>query len=167
MDKRELNEILKAITKKYVSLIKQELEDNLVSIVLFGSVARGEATPHSDIDLFIVCENLPQGRMKRRFLFEDIKNKLQNDLEKLWKQEIYTDFIELIYTKDEAKRFRFLYLNMLEDAIILYDKENFIKNLFNKLRYQLNILGTQCKTLGKIRYYVLKPDLKIGEVIEL
>lgn len=39
--------------------------DDLVSVVLFGSHARGDAHPHSDIDLLVVVEGLPQGWRER------------------------------------------------------------------------------------------------------
>jgi len=41
---------------------------NLVSIVLFGSLARGDAHQHSDIDLLLVVRNLPQGWRERSTL---------------------------------------------------------------------------------------------------
>jgi predicted nucleotidyltransferase len=37
----------------------------LVSLVVFGSIGRGTARPDSDVDLLIVAENLPDGRMAR------------------------------------------------------------------------------------------------------
>ena len=39
--------------------------DDLVVCALFGSYARGTATPESDIDLLVVARNLPRGRMNR------------------------------------------------------------------------------------------------------
>jgi predicted nucleotidyltransferase len=42
------------IIERFVELIQQELKDNLVSVVLYGSVAREEASPQSDIDLLII-----------------------------------------------------------------------------------------------------------------
>jgi hypothetical protein len=56
---------------------------------------------------------------------------------------------------------------MLEDAVILYDENGFLQSVFERLRKRLVELGAQRKTIGKIRYYDLKPDLMLGEVIEL
>jgi len=39
--------------------------DNLVSLVVFGSVARGDARRDSDVDLLIVGKQLPKSRFKR------------------------------------------------------------------------------------------------------
>jgi len=44
--------------------------DKLVSVVVFGSVARGEARVDSDVDLLIVARGLPKSRFKRLVLFE-------------------------------------------------------------------------------------------------
>jgi len=60
--------IYSALHKKYVhSLItgiKECYKDNLVSLVIFGSYARNENNPKSDIDILIVLENA--GRMRER-----------------------------------------------------------------------------------------------------
>jgi len=164
---KELNETLKSLAEKYAQLAKENLGANLVSVALFGSVARGEAKPNSDIDLLIVCEDLPKGMFKRHALLEPVREQLQGDLERLWKQGVYADFTELIYTKDEADRFHWVYLDMLEDAVILYDESGFLQGIFERLRKRLKELGAQRRTIGKVRYYDLKPDLVPGEVIEL
>jgi predicted nucleotidyltransferase len=167
MTQRELNEALRSLAEKYTRLAREHLGTNLVSVALFGSAARGEATPNSDIDLLVVCEDLPKGMFKRHALLEPIRAQLQDDLERLWKQGIYADFTELIYIRDEANRFHWVYLDMLEDAVILYDESGFLQSVFERLRKRLVELGAQRKTIGKIRYYDLKPDLKLREVIEL
>ena len=167
MTQKELNATLKNLAEKYAQLAKEHLGTNLISVALFGSVARGEAKPNSDIDLLIVCEDLPKGMFKRHALLEPVREQLQSDLERLWQQGIYADFTELIYTKDEADRFRWVYLDMLEDAVILYDENGFLRGVFERLRKRLEELGAQRRTIGKIRYYDLKPDLMPGEVIEL
>lgn len=167
MTQKELNETLKSLAEKYAQLAKENLGANLVSVALFGSVARGEAKPTSDIDLLIVCEDLPKGMFKRHAFLEPVREQLQGDLEWLWKQGVYADFTELVYTKDEANRFHWVYLDMLEDAVILYDENGFLRGVFEKLRKRLKELGAQRRMLGKIRYYDLKPDLMPGEVIEL
>jgi predicted nucleotidyltransferase len=167
MHPKELNEALKNLAEKYAQLAREHLGTNLISVALFGSVARGEATPSSDIDLLIVCEDLPKGMFKRHALLEPVRAQLQEDLERLWKQGVYADFTELIYTRDEAEKFHWVYLDMLEDAVILYDESGFLQSVFERLRKRLVELGAQRKTIGKIRYYDLKPDLMLGEVIEL
>jgi predicted nucleotidyltransferase len=167
LGKEELNKKLLTLAKEYARLAQEILGENLVSVVLFGSVARGEAHEKSDIDLFVVAERLPRGAFKRRELLEPIKAQLDPELEKLWRQGIYTDFVEIICTKEEAQRFRPFYLDMTEEAIILYDRDGFFAGILECLRKKLRELGAQRKRMGKVWYWDLKPDYKPGEVIDL
>ncbi len=42
------------LLEKVVPILRRELGDNLVKLLLYGSVARGEATEESDVDLAAV-----------------------------------------------------------------------------------------------------------------
>lgn len=53
------------VIREFVEQVKNVFRDNLVSIVLFGSVARGDCREDSDIDMLIVMRNLPQSFSKR------------------------------------------------------------------------------------------------------
>lgn len=46
--------------------------DRLLSVAVFGSVVRGTMRPVSDIDLLLVVEDLPNGRMPRVHEFEAV-----------------------------------------------------------------------------------------------
>ncbi|MGC8720226.1 MAG: nucleotidyltransferase domain-containing protein [Thermodesulforhabdaceae bacterium] len=52
-------------------------------MALFGSVARGEAGPHSDIDLFVVLEETPRGMTRRRALLQPAREAVTPLLEQL------------------------------------------------------------------------------------
>lgn len=166
-NRKHLNEVLKRLAQQYAELLRDRLDDRLVSVVLFGSVVRGEAGPYSDIDLFIVLEDAPRGMIHRRAILEPIRQTLTLTLEKLWDIGIYTDFVEIIRTREEAQRFHPIYLDMTKEAVLLYDKGNFIAGVLKRVRERLNKLGARRKRLGKVMYWDLKPDFKPGEVIEL
>ena len=57
----ELNVDLFDLAKRYAAKAKEAFGDRLVSIALFGSVARGQAGPGSDIDLFVETAPDPSG----------------------------------------------------------------------------------------------------------
>jgi predicted nucleotidyltransferase len=46
-----LNRILRDLAEAYAQGLRADLGEDVISVVLFGSVARGEATPYSDIAL--------------------------------------------------------------------------------------------------------------------
>jgi predicted nucleotidyltransferase len=47
----------KKVLERFLDLLKMEFYDNLVSLVLYGSIARGAGSPRSDIDLLFILEN--------------------------------------------------------------------------------------------------------------
>ncbi|MEL9940841.1 MAG: nucleotidyltransferase domain-containing protein [Ignisphaera sp.] len=53
------------VLKKLLNVMLDALGDNLVSVVVFGSVARCEARRDSDIDLLIVVREAPRSRLRR------------------------------------------------------------------------------------------------------
>ena len=73
----------------------------------------------------------------------------------------------MLKTPEEAKRLVPLYLDMVEDAILIYDKGGFFKSVLERLRQKLEELGARRVKLGRGWYWVLKPDAKFGEVIEI
>ena len=48
----------------------------LVSVALFGSVARGVATPESDLDVLVVAEDLVAGRLDRVEEFAAVESRV-------------------------------------------------------------------------------------------
>jgi hypothetical protein len=163
----EVCEKLRQLAEKYAEIACEVLGDNLVSIALFGSLARGEATETSDIDLFIICRRLPTGAFRRYEFLEPIRERLYPELERLWKQGIYANFAELAFTEEEARQLRWIYLDMTEEAVILFDRDEFLKSILDTLRQRLQELGAQRREIDGARYWVLKPDLKPGEVVSL
>lgn len=164
---KTLNKRLMSLATRYARSLKKHLQERLVSVVLYGSVARGEATCYSDIDLLLVAEDLPEGRFARLDILSEVDKTIEVSLNTLWDEGIYTGFTKLLKTPKEAERIIPLYLDMTEDAIILYDKEDFFHNVLERLRKRLKELGSMRRRMGKVLYWDLKPDIKPGEVFEL
>ena len=162
-----LNRALRGLAAEYAVAAAQILDENLVSVVLFGSVARGEAGPDSDIDLLVVCRSLPRGAFRRREVLEPVYDRLQPSLETLWERGSYVSFSELIRTAEEAQHTHPLYLDMTEEAQLLFDRDGFFATILARVRERLRELGARRQQLGRIRYWDLKPDFKPGEVITL
>ncbi len=136
----------------------------LVSLVVFGSVARGTDGPHSDLDLLVVARGLPQGRLKRVREFEPLEEELEEALKGLGR----CGEVSVVFkTPEEALRGSPLFLDMVEDACILFDHERFFEQLLERLGQRLRELGSRRIWKGEAWYWDLKPDFSPGEVFEI
>jgi predicted nucleotidyltransferase len=109
-----------------------EVYFNLISVVVFGSVARGEAGKESDVDLLVVADNLPD-RYERFKLFDKAEEKLESKKKELRKDGYQIFFSPIIKSKEEAEFLTPLYLDLVEDAVILKDEGDFLKKLWKDL----------------------------------
>lgn len=160
-----VNEPYKSLLEKIVRLLEEKFGENLISVAVYGSVARGDNRKDSDIDLLIIVKNLPKTFTERVILFDEVERKLEGDIEKLMNEGYYISFSPIIKTPEEAVKFTPLYMDMTEDAIILYDKENFLKKILDDIKIKLQKLGFERIWFSKSRWYWRKKDYKFGEVI--
>ena len=79
----ELNVDLFDLAKRYAAKAKEVLGDQIVSVALFGSVARGQAGPGSDINLFVVLQEASSGMLSRRRLLDPVRQLLTPELERI------------------------------------------------------------------------------------
>lgn len=151
----------KKIVTKFRQLLIDRIGENLISLVLFGSVARGAAGKESDIDLLIILKDAPDVYYKRLEPVIDIELKLRQE-------GLAPIFSCIILSMEEAKENRNIFLDMIDSSTILYDKDDFFKNRLGELKGRLIELGSKKVVLDdKSWYWNLKPDIKSGEVIEL
>ncbi|MER3461139.1 MAG: hypothetical protein C4303_08685 [candidate division GAL15 bacterium] len=158
---------LRAVAEEYVRALRRELQDRLVSAVLFGSVARGEAGPISDVDLLVVAEGLPEARLQRHQVLAGPDEAVEPLLRALRREGILADVRPILKTPEEASRPRMLYLDLVEDAVLLYDRDGFFAGILERMRGSLQRLGARRIRRGGLRYWDLKPDYKPGEVFEI
>ncbi|NPV70712.1 MAG: nucleotidyltransferase domain-containing protein [Firmicutes bacterium] len=57
-----LHDLFEGTLAAHVNAWREVLGSDLVSLVLYGSWARGTATVDSDINILVVAERLPRGR---------------------------------------------------------------------------------------------------------
>ena len=156
------------LIKRVFLFTKNAYGDNLVSLVLFGSVARGVSRHDSDIDLLIVAEKLPSGRMKRVSEFgEKIENPMEKYLADLRGKGIHTALSPVFKTREEVLSGSPLFLDMIDSSKVLFDRNGFFRNYLEGLKMKLKKLGSRKVVRGTAWYWILKPDYRHGDIIEL
>ncbi|HZQ07204.1 MAG TPA: nucleotidyltransferase domain-containing protein, partial [Anaerolineae bacterium] len=105
---------------------------DLVGIALYGSRARGEARPDSDVDLLLIARNLPvQPRARAQILHEGLRG-------------VSTDLNFSVYerTPEEFESyFPSVFLDMGLDGIILYDPEEYLTQKLARIREIIEVAG--------------------------
>jgi len=153
--------------KLLLTAVKNHYGDALVSLVVFGSVGRGTPRPDSDIDLLLVADRLPRGRMKRINDFASVEEFLAGHLHRLSRTGINTSLSPIIKTVEEVLQGSPLFWDMVDDARILYDRDGFFARYLASLRQRLEDLGACRIRRGNAWHWVLKRDYSVGEVFRL
>ena len=130
-------EYMQSISHEIREKIGSLKEIKIVSLAIFGSVARHEDSVDSDIDLLVVAERIPRKRIDRTPDMIRIEREL--DLE--------SPVDVLLVSKDECQsNFRnhnLLYLDIAFDAEIIYDDTDFLKNLMEETRKYVDLHNIQ------------------------
>jgi len=139
----------------------------LVTLAVFGSVARNTMRPDSDVDMLIVADPLPRGRLARVDEFRTVELQLDPLLLAAAQVGIHTTLSPVLKTPAEVEQGSPLFLDMTDQVQILYDKDDFFKSYLERLRARLKAQGAKRVRLRGGYYWVLKPSLKPGEEIPL
>ena len=149
-------EYFKNELKEYLQFIFK-LKLKIKAILLFGSVATGKARDDndhlSDIDLFIICDDLPEDYWERRELVFELTKPVCSGKQALWRT---TKEMEG-YVKSKY----YLILDAFDEGKILYDPENFLFELRKALFKDLEEKG-----VIKTELYWQWPIKKFGDKIE-
>jgi len=125
---------------------------------LFGSIARGDSGPKSDIDIFVVVDD-----SKDREEIDAIWYKRLKPIRKKYRR----DTTVLVYTIESLKEICCWYvLRLASDGILLYDRDGKVRQLFKRIVEAANRAGlAQRSTGGSWVWY--KKSMRAGEVFEV
>jgi predicted nucleotidyltransferase len=138
-----------------------DLPEYVKAILLFGSIARGEASAHSDVDLLVLHSGLPITDlvMRRRHLYSLIVERLSDvfksitlidmDLESFLKPMTITPLL----------------LNIYFDAIVVIDRVEVLVEFLEIVRKRIIEAGLRRIKDGKAYYWVLPKPLEKVKVI--
>ncbi len=141
--------------------------ERLVSVVVFGSVGRGTARPDSDVDVLIVADDLPDGRLRRVAEFRSVENALAPLLTEMAVAGGHVELSPILKTRAEVTHGTPLLLDLVDDARVLYDREDFMCATLARLRARLVQLQSRRIWQGSAWWWDLKPDYRVGEVFEI
>ena len=159
----------RGLAEEYTGAVKGLFGERLVSICFFGPIVTRKATPESDVDVLIIAEKFAR----------DIGSRIDETLpihEKLRRSEAYrklrsqgrSAFIsEILLTPDEVKTHPPILLDMTEAVDIAYDRGGFLGSVLEDVRRRLKQLGATKVTARRGYYWILKPDARPGEVVEI
>jgi len=162
-----LQETFDSLLQAILAACKYHYGKRLVSLAVFGSVARRTPRPDSDIDLLLVVENLPDGRIPRVREFDAIEAEVDPLVRAAAKQGVHTRLSPVFKTPAELQLGSPLLLDMVEDARLLFDHDDTLAKRLQRLRERLRELGARRIRKGGGYYWQLKPDFKPGDVIRL
>lgn len=128
------------------------------AVGIFGSLVRGDFSPTSDIDIFVVVKEDERGCLEVDDLWwrriRDALSKFQRDV------------TVLVYSTEGLRKISNWYvLRLASDGILVFDQGN-IRELFDKILKVAKKAGLRQVKRGK-HWVWSAPDLKLGEVLEL
>lgn len=160
----------KIASERYLKLILDCLRIllkslDLVSFAVYGSVARGSPTQNSDVDILLVSDSL-EGSLGSRIEKLCRVEALKGELKWLRRHGVYTSLSLYPLRREEAKRLPLLFLDLTEEAAILYDKDGFLEATLLELKRRLLEQGAKRVAVDKGRWYwYLKPEYRFCEKI--
>ena len=151
-----------------VNAVREVYGDRLVALAVFGSVGRDTMRPDSDVDLLVVADPLPQGRMRRVREFDAVEGAVAPVLRRLADTcAVHSRLSPVFRTPAEVCAGSPLLLDMTEDAQVLFDRNGFLAGALQALRAKLSALNASLVFRGNAWWWDLKPDFKPGDVVEL
>ena len=164
------DEYREKMASEMLGALRREFGESLLNVLIFGSVARGETTASSDMDVLVVSGDFPKtlsGRMER--LTKVLTELEHTETFKAMRAKGLNTWIQFHPLRpEEAKLHRPVYLDMVVDHITLLDKDDLMKNVLAGLEKRLRELGARRVVLKNgTWYWDLKPDMRKGEVVEV
>ena len=160
-------EVYESYLQSFCSRLKASFgSERILSVALFGSVARRQARSDSDIDLLVVHKEVDFNPAYRSV---DIVFALkeEDECKRLVGQGLNPQPACIFMTKSELWDRPHILLDILIEGILLYDV-GVLESRLRALKERLNALGSKRVALPDgTWYWDLKPDWKPGEIIEL
>lgn len=158
---------VKPLTDRFVETLRNSMGDRLLGVTLYGSVARGEARPDSDVDLLVVHRG---GRVAALDAVREARWAVAEDsvTEELRDRGVPVDLSYVAFSDTQFADTPWLLLDISHHGIILFDPHEVLSHKLAALRARLRELGSQRIELPNGDWYWdIKPDMVPGEIVHL
>lgn len=157
----------RALAERAVAEYRAVLGDDLLAVACFGSVARGEAGPGSDLDLYLVTRNRVSSFLDPRL--EKIRPLRETpEYQALAIHGYRPDPMPIFHSAAKLATHPWILLDIADHGLILYDSEGLLARELEAVRRRLRELGARrIDRPDGSWYWDLKPDWRPGEIIEL
>ncbi len=168
-----LQNVTKIPQERYVKLVCDVFRSaskafSLSSFAVYGTVARGTARNDSDIDILVISNNFTGSLGLRAENLLKIEELVKTELDWLRKKSVYTSLSFYPLREEEAEKMPLLFLDLTEEAAILYDKNRFLERVLTNFKARLLKLGAKRVFIDEENWYWdLKPDYRFGEEISI
>lgn len=132
-----------AILSAMVQELHEEFGERLVAVAVYGSYARGTATPHSDIDLLVVIRNLPRDWKTIHYLEDEWSRKGRQFGKRFQVILASPEDVE-----DSVEGAAPLMLEIYNSHQIVFDREGFFANCIRRMEQLMKERGIRMKKPG-------------------
>lgn len=130
---------------RYCRILQEHFGERLLGVLLFGSVARGDWTKDSDIDLLVFVDRWDVKTWDRSSELLGLRKMLRKTPEYL--DSVEAGFVPIVQhyplSKEEASLNHRIYPDIVLDGIIIYERDGFITQLIGNLRESLREKGAK------------------------
>ena len=124
------------IISELTEILKQKFNQDLLAIVLFGSIVKGNFTATSDIDVLVVCENL----IKDWRVLDKMTLELTEEIELKYATSIHMVLVSKDEISHSIESVSPLMLEIYEANEVIYEKDSFFTQLLNNFEKNLKNL---------------------------
>lgn len=155
------------LIRGYCEILMGHYGERLRGVLLFGSVARGDWSRDSDVDLLVVVEGWEGKALWERIReLQPLRRRLTETM--AFRRAVEGGFTPIIQhypmSASEASDFHRVYIDACVDGIILYDRHGFLQRIMDTVRARMAEHGSRRVLIpGRGHYWVLK-EVKAGEV---
>lgn len=153
----------------FVNILKKNLEDNLLSVLLFGSVARGKWTIESNVDLFVIVSNAYSGeiQLSQKIIDLIIEFEQRYNVKDSEGKDISHSIQVISLLLKELDIFRTIFYDIAVDGKLIYDRNQIGAKFIKKIKDRIEEKGLKRIFNSDNDFYWKRRNIKFGEIIEL